>query len=163
VTPLRRLALRRGRLDDADRLLDWANDVVTRAASFGRPVVGREAHVAWLADTLARDDRRLWVVEEAGLPIGQVRVDRGVDGTGMISIGLAPGARGRGAGARVLDAALEAAVAELGIRRFRAIVREDNAASRRLFERAGFRLVDRAPSAGSTGALRYEKDVPPPA
>lgn len=163
MTPLRGLALRRGRLDDADQLLAWANDAVTRAASFGRPVVGREAHVAWLADTLAREDRRLWVVEEEGLPIGQVRIDRDAEGTGTISIGLAPGARGRGAGARVLDAALAAAMAELGIRRFCAIVHEDNAASRRLFERAGFRLVDRAPSAGSTVALHYEKDVQPSA
>jgi RimJ/RimL family protein N-acetyltransferase len=136
--------LRPARLDDARRLLDWANDSATRAASFDRVVIPWPEHLAWLEAVLADPDRRLWIAEEAGVPVGQLRVDRTPDGLGVVSIGLAPGARGRGLGRTVLRMGLAAAVQELGIRRARAVVMATNPPSRLLFEGAGF-----APAAAS--------------
>ncbi|HSW40905.1 MAG TPA: GNAT family protein, partial [Patescibacteria group bacterium] len=92
----------------------------------------------WLGAVLADPDRRLWIAEEAGIAVGQIRVDRTPEGVGVVSIGLGPAARGRGVGRAVLGLGLAAAVRELGIRRARAMVRSGNLASRRLFEGAGF-------------------------
>jgi len=132
------LRLRLARPDDARRLFDWANDPATRAASFDRAPIPWPVHVAWLAGVLADPDRRLWIAEEAGVLVGQLRVDRTPGGLGTVSIGLAPAARGRGLGPAVLRMGVAAAVRELGIGRVRAVVMAANRPSRRLFEGAGF-------------------------
>jgi RimJ/RimL family protein N-acetyltransferase len=116
---------------------------------------------------LADPDRRLWIAEQEGVALGQVRVDRVADAFGMVSIGLAPGARGRGIGRAVLPMGLAAAARELGIRRMRAVVAPGNLASRRLFEGAGFVPAAAAgvtPGAdpwGLPGALVLEADLGP--
>jgi RimJ/RimL family protein N-acetyltransferase len=159
--------LRPARPDDAPRLLEWANDPATRAASFDRAEISWREHVAWLAAVLADPDRRLWIAEEEGVALGQVRVDRAPGGFGVVSIGLAPGARGRGIGRAVLLMGLAAAARELGIRRARAVVMGANLPSRRLFEGAGFVAVDAAAAgvtpgadpAGHAAALVLEADL----
>jgi RimJ/RimL family protein N-acetyltransferase len=151
--------LRPARIDDAAVLFAWANDPSTRAASMGRKLIPWQAHVTWLEALLGDSERRLWIAEENGIPVGQVRVDRGSDEVGTVSIGLALEARGRGLGREVLRFGLVAAVAELRIRRARAVVLATNAASRRLFEGAGFVPVSGAqvqttPAAGTDRPAR---------
>jgi RimJ/RimL family protein N-acetyltransferase len=153
------ITLRPARPDDAPRLFAWANDPVTRAASFGRAPIAWEEHVTWLAAVLGDPDRRLWIAEEAGEPVGQLRVDRTPDGVGTVSIGLAPGVRGRGLGRTVLRAGIAAAVRELGIGRARAVVMAANEPSRRLFEGAGFVPVAGAGEPGRPEGLVLEADV----
>ncbi len=145
------IVLRPARPDDAPRLLEWANDPATRAASFDRAEISWPEHVAWLAAVLADPDRRLWIAEEEGVALGQVRVDRAPEGFGVVSIGLAPGARGRGIGQAVLGLGAAAAMRELGIRRVRALVMPANVPSRRLFEGAGFVAVTTAGTGPGTG------------
>ena len=162
IEPAGELGLRPARADDAAWLFDWANDPATRAASFDRAPIPWPDHVAWLAAVLAAPDRRLWIAEEAGVPVGQVRVDRGPDGLGVVSIGLAPGARGRGLGRVALQMGIAAATRELGIRRARAVVMATNVASRRLFEGAGFTVVVGAgvsSEPGRSGAIVLESDA----
>ena len=143
------IVLRPARPDDAPRLFEWANDPATRAASFDRVPIPWPEHVAWLAAVLADPERRLWIAVEEGIAIGQVRVDRAPDGFGVVSIGLAPGARGRGLGRTVLGLGVAAAIRALGIRRARAVVMAANLPSRWLFEGAGFVAVAAA-AAGLT-------------
>ncbi len=154
-----RLTLRPAGEGDARRLLDWANDASTRAASFDREPITWEEHVEWLDAVLADPGRRLWIGQVAGRAVGQVRVDRAPDGTGLVSIGLAPEARGRGLGRALLAAGLDAAARELGIHRARAIVRADNLPSRRLFEAAGFTRTADITRPGSLPAHEYELEL----
>jgi len=51
--------LRRATASDADLLLDWANDPVTRAASFHPDPIDRSGHVRWLAARVHRKVPRL--------------------------------------------------------------------------------------------------------
>ena len=154
-----RITLRAATSDDAALLLEWANDPATRAASFDRDPIAWNAHVEWLAGVLEDPDRRLWIAEEAGVAVGQVRIDRSPDGVGVVSIGLADGARGRGLGSAVLRNGLSAAAGTLGISRARAVVRASNVASRRLFEGAGFRAVAGEPPADSPETLVLETEI----
>jgi RimJ/RimL family protein N-acetyltransferase len=124
---------------DADLLLDWANDPVTRAASFHPDPIDRAGHVAWLASRLSSPTTGFWIGEaDDGRPIGQVRVDGG-----EISISVAPDARGQGLGRALLAAAVDEAARTLAVERLLARVRLDNPASLALFASVGFVEISR--------------------
>jgi RimJ/RimL family protein N-acetyltransferase len=137
-----RLRLRPATIADADLLLAWRNDPETRAASFTSDEISRDTHVRWLERKLADADCALLIVEHGGQPVGQVRLDREGDAA-EIHIALAPAARGRSLGREALRAAVTATPEVLGARRVEARVKEDNVASLRAFEAAGFRVVGR--------------------
>jgi len=131
------LVARPATLDDARLLLDWRNDPVTRAGSRSRDEVAWEDHVAWLTRTLGSSERRLLVVESEGAPVGVVRWDDLGDRDWEVSITVAPAARGQGRALPLLRAG-EEALGVAGPVRLVAAVHRENAASRRLFERAGY-------------------------
>lgn len=145
------LTLRPAALEDADRLLEWRNDPDTRSASHRSAPVLRDEHLAWLATTLADPDRRLYIAEEDGVPVGSVRADlRG--GCFELSWTMAPSARGRGVAKRVV-ALLASRIAEP----IWAEVKAGNLASARIAEHAGMRL-DREVD----GVLHYHRGVANP-
>jgi UDP-2,4-diacetamido-2,4,6-trideoxy-beta-L-altropyranose hydrolase len=135
--PPARVTLRPAADRDAPLLLEWRNDpVAVRFSVTGRRVTLAE-HSDWLAARLADPDTRLWIAEEGGTAVGQVRVDLG-DGTGTVSIGIAPAHRGRGVGSAVLQAMLAEIERDPRARKLRAVAHAENTASIRAFERAGF-------------------------
>jgi len=132
------VTLRPATRDDADRLLAWRNDPdAVRFSSTGRAVAPEE-HRAWIASRLAREQPRLWVGEEDGRSVGQVRLD--VDGgVGIVSIAVAPEHRGRGLAAELLQRLAQLTAADPEVHRLVAHVSAANLASLRAFEHAGFR------------------------
>lgn len=147
-----RLTLRPATADDAELLLRWANDPLTRAASFHPRPIAAETHRAWLARLLESGAGRLWIGMIDDRAIGQVRFDptgtpppsgeARPPATVEVSISVAPEARGRGCGRALLAAGL-AEARRHGARRFVAYVRPENAVSVALFRGAGFRLAGR--------------------
>lgn len=135
--PAHDVTLRPATRDDAAALLAWRNDPATRASSVATAEVSPDEHRAWLDRTLASEDRALFVAEQGGAPVGQVRLDRVGEGTFEVSLTVAPAARGRGL-AWALLAATEAPAKERGGLLLEAKIRRDNAPSRRAFERAGY-------------------------
>ncbi|PWR24045.1 UDP-2,4-diacetamido-2,4,6-trideoxy-beta-L-altropyranose hydrolase [Zavarzinia compransoris] len=110
-----------------------------------------EGHVAWFGRALADPARLLYMVGYGDLAIAHVRFDRHAVDPASADIGICVDPRwrgghvGRGALAAALDAAQKA-----GIRTVIAEIHQDNAASRRAFEAAGF-----TPLAGDGAFLRY--------
>ena len=151
--------LRWARWDDAGHLLDWANDPAARQASFRSDPIPRDGHLAWFARTLGDPHSRIWIGEVEGQAVGTVRLTR--EGTAAtVSIAVAPEARGRGAGRRLL-ADLAGWVAATGFARtLIAWVKDGNPASLRLFSGCGWPVAGQAPVAGSP-ATRYELTVEP--
>jgi RimJ/RimL family protein N-acetyltransferase len=132
------VTLRQATVRDTPQLLAWRNDPeAVRFSVTGRGVTPAE-HSDWLAARLADPDTRLWIAEEDGAAVGQVRLDLG-EGTGTVSIGVAPAHRGRGIGSAVLQAMLVEIERDPRARRLRAVAHAQNMASLRAFERAGFR------------------------
>jgi RimJ/RimL family protein N-acetyltransferase len=111
------VSVRPATLDDSGRLLDWANDPVTRAASFRPDRIEPAAHERWLADRLASPTCRLMIGSEGSTRVGQIRFEMGLDGSAEIGISLAPTARGRGIGAALLAAGLTAVRGDRTFRR----------------------------------------------
>ena len=132
-----RVALRRATGRDADLLFEWRNDPDAVRFSVTGQTVSPSDHAAWISRRIADPGTRLWIAEEAGEAVGQVRVDiEGAEGT--VSIGVAAGRRGRGLGTAILEAMVVELEHDGSVRRLRALVHAENRASLRAFERAGF-------------------------
>jgi RimJ/RimL family protein N-acetyltransferase len=109
-----------------------------RAASFSSGRINPGEHHAWLESRLADRDTLLLVAMEGPDLAGQVRFDIQGD-SAVVSISLATDYRGLGISGPVLHRATTALeAAQPGVRVLVARVKPDNAASRRLFEEAGF-------------------------
>jgi RimJ/RimL family protein N-acetyltransferase len=135
-----RITLRRVRSDDRDLIREWRNDEdAVRFSVTGRPVSPGE-HARWFAGLVDDPARLLWIAEQQGNAVGQVRVDlSGPEGT--VSIAVAPGWRGRGIGTSILRVLLSEIVHHAEVSTLTARAHQDNTASVRTFERAGFRRL----------------------
>ncbi len=156
------ITVRRATPDDAERLLAWANDAVTRAAGFHPSPIDAATHERWLGERLASPLSRLFIGLDGDRPVGQLRLEADPDAEGRVEVGIAvaPDARGRGVGRALLEAGLTAGMddPDLPVAIFVARIRSDNAVSLALFGGAGFRLAGTEDVAGGS-CLVYERSV----
>ena len=96
------LTYRRATENDRDLLLAWRNDPATRAASLFAKTVGLAEHERWLTATLCDPARALFVFEEDDTAVGTVRADFEDGAATLPAWTVAPEARGRGIGRRML-------------------------------------------------------------
>lgn len=120
--------------DDARDVWAWRNDPLTRAMSRNSDEVAWAGHEAWFLRTLADPAVTLLIGEADGEKVGMVRFDHGPETE--VSINVNPACRARGYGLTLL----EQGIAHVGGEIF-AEIKDENVASRRMFERAGFRLI----------------------
>lgn len=133
-SPPANVRLRRATALDAQLLLEWRNDEMTRAASRSSELITAEQHATWMERSLANPRRRLLVAELDGEPVGTVRADEAA-GEVTLSWTVAPAARGRGI-AKYMVAALASEITGP----IRAEVKSLNTASARVAEYAGMHL-----------------------
>lgn len=136
-TSVGQLRLRPALERDRDRLLAWRNDADAVRFSRTGPVT-RATHDAWFSARLTDPSTRIWLGHVGGTAVGQVRVDID-DGRGLVSLFVAPEARGRGLAAPFLDGLHNALRVDLQVVHLVAHVRTDNVPSLRAFQRAGYR------------------------
>jgi len=133
------LALRPAATHDCDRLLDWANRPESLAGKLKTvDPIPRDTHEAWFAARLQSPDCRIWIAERDGRPVGQVRVERDAAGDAHVDVFVAPEGRGTGVAYAMLDEMVRAVAGIWPGVRLVARIRTDNAASRRLFAKAGY-------------------------
>jgi UDP-2,4-diacetamido-2,4,6-trideoxy-beta-L-altropyranose hydrolase len=131
------IALRTVEDGDSALLLGWRNEsAAVRFSASGRPVTMAE-HERWFARVRGDTGTTIWIIEDNGTPVGQVRVDV-EDGVGVVSIAIAVEHRGRGIGPNALRAMVDAVTAQGGVQLLRALAHPDNSRSLRAFEVAGF-------------------------
>ena len=148
------LHLRPATADDCRRVWEWANDPAVRAVSFTSDAIPWEQHVAWFTRKLADANTRLWIAEQDGAPLGQVRFD--LDGsTATISVSLDTTRRGKSLGALLIWSACHKLFRESAVDAVHALIKPDNAASVRAFEKAGFEPAGQTEVKGCA-ALRFE-------
>jgi UDP-2,4-diacetamido-2,4,6-trideoxy-beta-L-altropyranose hydrolase len=136
------LASRPANERDEELLLEWANDPATRHNAFTQARITSAGHKIWLQAKLNDPGCRMFILETADkIPVGQVRFDR-EDQASAISYSVAPFLRGRGLGAKILEVALSSLACEGHNELIVGRVKPTNLASRRIFEKLGFALVD---------------------
>ncbi len=140
------ISLRAAAMDDADMLLEWRNDPGARKASHNTAEVQRIEHISWLSQTLSNPNRRLYVAEEYGVPVGTIRADF-ADGVWELSWTVSPKARGRGV-AKHMVAEMANQISEP----IRAEVKIGNIASARIAEYAGMEFERE-----TGGVLHYKR------
>jgi ribosomal-protein-alanine N-acetyltransferase len=94
------------------------------------------------AGLLAREDADLLALTERGRLVGYAVCWTVVDQAELGNVAVAPDQRGRGAGRRLVEAALER-VRRRGARECFLEVRESNASAQALYRRLGFEVVGR--------------------
>jgi len=123
---------------DAESMWRWRNHPDTRRYAGSPDEISLVLHLAWLDATLARPDRLLLIGSDRQGDVGVLRFD--LDGeAATISVYLVPERRGEGLG-RWLIAAGGAYLREChpAVGRIIALVKADNASSRRAFAAAGY-------------------------
>ena len=136
--------------EDCRLLWEWVNDPGVRQASFESHQIAWEEHVAWFRATRGDPRRVIFIIlDDNRQPVGQVRFEpQDADGGAEIIISIAGDHRGRGVGAEALSVACEA-YRPLGLaQRVMAYIKPENAASVRIFEKAGFTKIGTQPFRG---------------
>ena len=142
VTRLRaaQLTLRRAEPRDCRLIWEWANDPTVRAAAFSSEPITWESHQSWFAAKLASPTTALFLaLDDAGTALGQIRFDWSDHGHAEIDVSVSALARRRGFGGALIRAGVDEMFASTKVETVHASVKEDNRASTRAFEKAGFR------------------------
>lgn len=127
---------------DARQLWVWANDPETRQASFSTDSIPWEAHCNWLSRKLQDPHCHFWIALNLdGQPIGQVRFDQTGEQEAVISVSLDRQYQGMGYGRQIIEQAVDQLFRQTSLTTVRALIKLDNQASIRAFEKAGFAQV----------------------
>ena len=127
--------LRKATLEDAEIILKWRNDSLTREYSFSKEVIDTESHFKWFKKRNSDRNCYIWILIADEERVGQIRVEA-IDHVGEIHYVIAPEQRGKGYGKRILSLVEEKVSAE--IKELCGIVKAENIASRRCFLTNGY-------------------------
>lgn len=136
-----RLRIRGADSADAGRILAWRNDPwIVAQGSLNRTVTFEEHH-SWFTRRIEDTRHPIWIVEIGGEPVGMVRLDSTPDRwKAEVSLYLMKSHCGRGNGPQVLARVAQTAK-DLGHETLQAVVRRDNVASLKAFQKAGYQTV----------------------
>jgi UDP-2,4-diacetamido-2,4,6-trideoxy-beta-L-altropyranose hydrolase len=130
--------LRPVQAEDCRQIWEWANESVTRAASFSPGPIAWERHEPWFTAKLDDPNCAYFIaLDGEGQPVGQVRFD--VDGAeAVISVGLAGRRLGLGYGPELIRLGVRELFRTRPVERVNALIRTENLRSLRAFIKAGF-------------------------
>lgn len=151
--PHRNLRLRPVTPQDAELLFLWANDRTVREQSISTEPISWTEHTQWLEGVLGDSDRRLYLLEVNGHPVGQIRFDC-QDATASVNISIEGEHRGEGLGELLIAMGTSRARKQLDVDRFVALIRPENRPSQQAFKSVGFQFTGREERGGIT-LLRY--------
>jgi UDP-2,4-diacetamido-2,4,6-trideoxy-beta-L-altropyranose hydrolase len=132
------LTVRKAQRSDSNQFFTWRNDPRVVDSSFTNNEIEILDHERWYDQKLVSDDCELYVVEYENEPAGQVRFDI-VGSEATINYSLDAAFRGRRLAAQSMNRAIAAFSKEhKDVASLVALVKQDNIASRRVFEKLNF-------------------------
>ena len=149
------LSIRKVEENDKQITFEWANDPITRASSFNSEPIQFDQHSIWF-DSKLKDETAHYFICKVGLKeAGLVRFDFDESkNTFIIGITIAPKYRGRKLSTPFLKEACEYFLSICN-RPITAYIKEENIASVKAFERAGFKFKSNETIEG-VKSLRYK-------
>ncbi len=133
------MILRRAQKRDVKFLFDLRNDEKMRQFAFNTEKVELETHQHWFERTLANENALLFIAEENGEKIGQIRFDfEPENNRAEVNVALISSFRGRGYGTELLRLGCQMAAEERDFREAVAHIKPNNTRSIKAFSLAGF-------------------------
>lgn len=128
---------------DESLLLTWANNNAVRSSGFNPEMITESGHRKWFFDRLRRPETcRIYIIHtKRNIAVGQVRFEFD-QGEWEIHYSVAAEARRRGIGVVMLREAMRVHREAIGPANLKARVRTTNGASRKVFDKLGFRKVE---------------------
>jgi RimJ/RimL family protein N-acetyltransferase len=131
---------RKAETDDVDIFFNWVNDKDVRANAINTEPVKYENHVKWFKQKIHNNHSFLYVFDNSNILIGQVRFDM-EDDFYFIDYSINKKYRGKGFGRIVIKKGIELLKKESLFcqeLKFKAMVKETNIASKKVFEKLNF-------------------------
>ncbi|MFH2066168.1 MAG: UDP-2,4-diacetamido-2,4,6-trideoxy-beta-L-altropyranose hydrolase [Pseudomonadota bacterium] len=133
-----RIELRRAEEGDCRMIYNWANDSNVREASFSSETISWDTHVKWFRNKLKDPKCEMYIARnEEGEQLGQVRFEMDRNDA-VISVSLSPSFRNKGYGREIIEMGTRKILATKNVKQVRALIKKDNFASIRAFEKASF-------------------------
>jgi UDP-4-amino-4,6-dideoxy-N-acetyl-beta-L-altrosamine N-acetyltransferase len=135
------LRLRRVEPADSVSLLAWRNSPEVAAHMYTDHLISAEEHARWLAGALEAQDRRYWIIEAEGAPVGLAnlaRIDRTARRCDWAYYLGEPATRGQGLGAQIEYVVLRHVFETLGLNKLWCEVLVANDAVWKLHQSFGF-------------------------
>ena len=134
------LKLRKAQLSDLDLYFCWVNDHDERQNAISVEPINYDEHCAWFVKKVISEDTYLWVLEQDGIPVGQIRFDISrCQKEATISYFVVREYRGKGIGLSLVKMGLELFFKiEKEILVVNAVVKSTNEVSRKIFDRLDF-------------------------
>ena len=138
----KKLVLRDATMEDGQITYEWANHPHTRQFAFNTDFISYESHFKWLQGKLGGRSCIYKLLIREAEPIGSLRVDVN-DSEGLINYLISPKWIGKGYGRKILELGVASITREKPeIKTFRGMVKKENIASIRIFEKLGFEPSD---------------------
>ena len=155
-----RLRARQVKENDLMLIFDWINDPLTRRMSFNQEPIPLETHKEEFSKVLNQQNTHLLIVEqheESGkwIPIGQVQINK----DGEITMSLASEFRGQHLAKPVIKTGIAYIRRDPSINKLVAHIKQENVASVKAFERAGFQFSCETTVEGHP-CLEYNYKIP---
>lgn len=93
--------LRVADINDAEIILNWRNDKLTRNNSFSKDAIDLETHLKWFNGKLSDENCYMYILMDDTERVGQIRIDK-VNDIGEISYMIAPDKRKMGYGKQII-------------------------------------------------------------
>ena len=129
----------------------WANDPFVRQNAINQEQIKLSDHRGWFQNRLKSAETYMYVLEQNGEPVGQVRFDK-KETDAIISYSLDNKFRGKGLGKKILDLGIEAFEKEASpdISRLVGWVKLSNPASNKIFHKIEFSIEEEKEQDGET-------------
>ena len=129
--------LREVRSMDRDLLYKWVNDPIVRQSAFNTDEINYEEHCNWFTRCLQKEDVKIYILIENGMPVGQVRLNI-EKGEALIDYSIASEYRGRGLGYVIIELISEKVKCMKNVNSLVAHVKAANVSSQKVFLKNGF-------------------------
>lgn len=143
-------------MDDAQLIFDWSNDPLVRQQSFQNNPIVWEDHLVWLSKKIKSEIDVLWIVEQHEQPVGFVRFEN-ITEHPTIGILVDQAHRGQGLASQILTQASASFTVKFG-KPIYAYIKQQNTASVKAFERAGYVQIKQTEIQG-VPSLEYLKQI----
>lgn len=132
---------RKATVEDSSFLLAVRNQEDVRLNSRNSTKISKDSHSSWFKQRLMEEGLRgpILIFSHANSLIGYSRIDLLNQESAILSIALDLEHRNKGLGRIILQLTLDYAKNSIGVRSFEALIREQNVASKRIFQICGFR------------------------